>query len=265
MGRLLFLGSGASLGVPVIGCTCSVCTSPSSFNRRFRPSVLIQTHQKQFLIDAGPDFRCQALQYKIEYLDGLILTHAHHDHTGGLDDLRPFFYKLSGPLPVLLSEETSKDIQLRFHYVFKPLFQPLGIEKNNSDSRLNLQLLPEEIEGSVIFESVPIDFVTYEQARMAVNGYRFGDLAYLSDIRHYPQSIFRKLSGVKTLIISALRSTPSLLHFSVIEAMEFAKKIDAKYVWLTHISHEMDHEKTNASLPSHVRLAYDGLEVEFNS
>jgi phosphoribosyl 1,2-cyclic phosphate phosphodiesterase len=252
MGRLLFLGTGASMGVPVIGCACSVCTSPSSFNRRMRPSVLVKTHQKQFLIDAGPDFRCQALQYKIEHLDGLLLTHAHHDHTGGLDDLRPIFYKLSGPLPVLLSKETAKDIQLRFHYVFK------------SSNRLHLELLPEEKEGNVIFESVPIDFVTYEQARMEVNGYRFGDLAYLSDIRHYPESIFQKLHGVKTLIISALRFSPSLLHFSVDEAIEFAEKIEASCVWLTHISHEMDYEKTNASLPSHVKLAYDGLEVEFN-
>lgn len=259
MGRLLFLGTGASLGVPVIGCSCSVCTSPSSFNRRLRPSVLVKTRQKHFLIDAGPDFRCQALEHKIEHLDGLLLTHAHHDHTGGLDDLRPIFYKRSSPLPVLLSKETARDIQLRFHYVFKPY------DLHKSSNRLHLQLLPEEKEGNCIFESVPIDFVTYEQARMAVNGYRFGDLAYVSDIRHYPESIFQKLQGVKTLIISALRFAPSLLHFSVDEAIEFAEKIQASRVWLTHISHEMDYEKTNASLPSHVKLAYDGLEVEFNN
>lgn len=127
--------------------------------------------------------------------------------------------------------------------------------------RFDLQFLPQR-EGKVQFLGLPISYVTYEQAGMKVNGYRIGNIAYLTDIRQFEPSIFEQLNGVKTLIISALRYTPSHLHFSVDEAINFAKEIQAEKVWLTHISHELDHHQTNAYLPSHVRMAYDGLELE---
>ncbi len=260
MGKLLFLGTGASMGIPVIGCGCAVCQSPSSFNRRTRPSVLIKTQlNKQLIIDVGPDFRLQALQHKISRLDGVLFTHAHHDHTAGIDDLRPIYYNRSSPLPILLSKVTAEDIQMRYHY----LFGAIQGDKNFIP-RLHLQLLPDQIEGRVHFEGLTIGYVTYEQGGMAVNGFRMGDLAYLSDIRHFPETIFSRLKGVKTLIISALRYTPSLLHFSIDEAVDFAERAGAESVWLTHISHELEHEKVNAYLSSHVKLAYDGLELDFN-
>lgn len=256
-GRLIFLGTGGSMGVPVIGCQCTVCQSTHPFNRRLRSSVLIQLDQKLFLIDTGPDFRQQALQNHLHHLDGLLLTHAHHDHTAGLDDLRAIYYQRSGPLPTLLSFDTAREIQKRFEYLFKP--NPYLVDQL---SRISLQILPEK-QGVIVFEGVKVGYVSYAQGGMQVNGYRFGSLAYLSDIRDFEESIFDALIGVKTLIISALRFTSSPLHLSVDEAVDFANRVGAVHVWLTHISHDLDHEKANAYLPPHIRLAYDGLSIEF--
>lgn len=256
-GRLLFLGTGASLGIPVIGCPCEVCQSTSHFNKRLRPSALISVHQKQFLIDPGPDFRQQALKYHIDALDGIIITHAHHDHTAGFDDLRALYYRHKKPLPILLSDATARDIKARFYYLFQT-----GNPYEKFAPRIDFQFLP-DLEGDTVFEGVPIHYLTYEQGEMPVNGFRFGNLAYLSDIRVYSPTIFNHLVGVKTLIISALRHEPSPLHLSVKEAVEFAAQTGAEQVWLTHISHDLDHAKTNAVLPPHVKLAYDGLELDF--
>ncbi len=250
-GNLLFLGTGGSMGVPVIGCQCAVCKSDSPFNKRLRPSVLIRFQNRVFLIDSGPDFRQQALRYGITSLDGVIYTHAHHDHTSGIDDLRPIYYRRETPLPVLLSHVTAQDLQKRFYYLFQ-----------SSNPRLHVQILPEQ-EGVTEFQGVEIHYVTYTQGGMAVNGFRFGDLAYLSDIRHFSPIIFEHLKGVRYLIISALRYTPSPLHLSVDEAVDFAKQLGVEQTWLTHISHELDHFQTNAYLPSNIRLAYDGLAIEF--
>lgn len=255
-GKLTFLGTGGSVGVPMIGCPCEVCHSKDPLNQRMRPSALLQIGQRQFLIDAGPDFRMQALKHGIAQLDGLLLTHAHHDHIAGIDDLRPIYYRRHSPLPVLLSAETAQDLHTRYYYLFQS-------NQENFISRLQLHILPDQA-GSVIFENLPIQYVSYTQGSMLVNGYRIGDLAYLSDIHHFFPSIFEHLKGVKYLIISALRYTPSLLHFSVDEAIDFAKQLKAEKVWLTHLSHDLEHHQTNAYLPDHIRLAYDGLEINFD-
>lgn len=256
-GRLLFLGTGASVGIPLIGCECEVCRSDLPFNKRLRPSVLLKIDGKEFLIDAGPDFRQQALRAHIKHLSGVILTHAHYDHTAGMDELRVISYNNQKPLPVLLSRETAQDIKIRFYYLF-PGPPPL----EHVVERIKFQVLPEE-EGGVVFEGIPVGYFSYEQGGMKVNGFRFGSLAYLSDIRIYSPSIFDHLKGIKTLVISALRYDSSALHFSVDEAVEFIARAGAEKAWLTHISHELEHTQANLALPSHIRLAYDGLEIEF--
>lgn len=255
--NLLFLGTGASMGVPVIGCKCVVCQSGSKFNRRLRPSVLLCVNEKFLLVDAGPDFRQQALRHDIRALDGLLLTHAHHDHTAGLDDLRAVYYKRKNPLPILLSKATSKDIQERFHYLFLP--NPYLPEKG---SQLVMQELSDK-QGTVLFEGIKINYMTYLQGGMEVNGFRFGNLAYLSDIKIFDDSMFASLKGTKILIISALRFTSSPLHFSVDEAVDFSYRVGADEVWITHISHDLDHKKANAYLPRHIKLAFDGLKLNF--
>jgi len=254
--RFLFLGTGGSLGIPRVRCSCSVCTSSSSYNKRTRPGALLKIGDKRLLLDAGPDFRTQALDNGIDALDGVIISHAHHDHTAGIDDLRVYCEEEKS-LPCLMSQETYDDLKIRYAYIF-------------NRSKVSLSLVPafttqilQGNEGSVEFEGVPIQYVTFTQADMPVNGFRLGNLAFLSDIKIYDESIFSYLQGLDVLIISALRFTPSALHFTVDEAIDFARETGAKQVWFTHIAHELDHEQTNAYLPPHIRVAYDGLEIPF--
>lgn len=253
-GRFLFLGTGGSLGIPVIGCTCSVCTSASPFNQRGRSSALIQIGDKRLLIDAGPDFRVQALKHRINRLNGLILTHTHFDHIGGFDDLRVFYFLQKAPLPCLLSRETFQELQLRYHY----LIDPQGVS-----SLFRFRVLEEDF-GTVEFEGVRLSYLSYFQAGMKVMGVRVGNLAYVSDIRDYSPQVFEALDGVEILILSALRHEPSHVHFSIEEAIAFSRKVKAKQTWLTHIAHELDYAETKTLLPSDVQMSYDGLEIPFN-
>lgn len=258
-GHFLFLGTGGSMGIPVIGCSCPVCLSSSPYNKRLRPSGLLTIGKLRFLIDSGPDFRQQALSYHIDHIDGLILTHAHHDHTAGIDEMRIFSLRSHHPIPCLLSSETLADLVKRFYYIFDSEGEYAKVT-----AKFNLQVI-DDGRGDLIFQGIPIRYFSYEQGGMRVNGFRFGSLAYVSDIRHYPETIFEDLKGVKTLILSALRYAPSHLHFCVDEAIDFARRTEAKETWLTHIAHEIDHEQTNAYLPPNIRLAYDGLQIEFTT
>lgn len=257
-GKLRFLGTGGSLGVPIVGCSCTTCQSESAYNWRLRPSILISRDGKQFLVDAGPDFRQQALRYNIQNLDGILFTHAHYDHTAGVDDLRAIYYKRQAPLPALASVSTASEIKSRFDYIFQT-----GHAYEKFVPRVDFQLLAGET-GDVDFQGLPVHYVTYEQGKMPVNGFCIGSMGYITDICRFSPTIFDQLKGIKTLIISALRFTPSPLHLSIDEAIDFSLQVGAEQVWLTHISHDLDHEKTNAYLPSNIRVAYDGLEIDFD-
>ena len=223
-----------------------------------RPSGLLIIGSEKILIDAGPDFRTQAIKNKIDRLDGVIFTHAHHDHSAGIDDLRVFYMHTRKSLPCLMSKATFDELKHRYSYIFNSNQTDI----NKLTTKMSIQFLESE-RGEIDFLSVKFKYFTYEQGGMLVNGFRCGNLAFVSDIRHYPPSIFQDLAGIDILIISALRFTPSPLHFTVDEAVAFADKLNVKQVWLTHLAHELDHEKTNAYLPPHVRLAYDGLEIPF--
>ena len=258
-GHLLLLGTGGSMGVPLIGCSCLVCTSPSPYNKRLRPSALCVVGKKQFLIDCGPDFRQQALTYQIHHLDGVLFTHSHNDHTAGLDDLKVYTARSKKPLECLASRETFEELKRRFYYVFQQKPEYAGLTP-----RFNMHFLDNE-RGEAAFEGLRIGYFAYEQMGMRVNGFRFGDLAYVSDIRLYPDTIFEDLKGVKTLVLSALRFSPSAMHFNVDEAVDFAQRTGAERTWLMHIAHELEHEKTNAYLPQNIQMAYDGLKLDFQA
>jgi phosphoribosyl 1,2-cyclic phosphate phosphodiesterase len=257
IGNLIFLGTGGSMGVPVIGCSCSVCLSQSPYNQRSRPSALLQFAKKNIVIDAGPDFRTQALKNGIDHLEGVIFTHAHHDHTAGIDDLRVYTMRTRRPIPCLASVPTADDLKMRYGYIFE-----VGERADKLVSKIQLQIMEGE-RGKTVFADLPIRYMTYTQAGMPVNGLCIGNLSFVSDIRQYPESIYEDLQGTEILILSALRYHPSPMHFSIDEAVEFSRKVGAKMTWLTHIAHEVDHEEANTRLPSNIQLAYDGQSIKF--
>lgn len=250
-----FLGTGSSLGVPVIGCPCAVCSSTNPKNKRFRSSILLNYEGKRIVIDAGPDFRSQALNAKLDHLDGVIFTHSHQDHSAGIDDLRIYSFRNKAPFPCLVSRETAKDLELRYFFMFK--MQP---NEPTKTKRLHLNVL-EEREGNTEFLGIPIRYFSYEQIGMQVLGIRIGSFAYVTDIKNYDEAILKELDGVNTLVLSALRFTESHMHLTVDEAIDFAEKTHAKHCYLTHISHEIEHEKVSAYLPSTIKLSYDGLQI----
>ncbi len=253
MNSFLFLGTGPSTGVPVIGCKCRVCISNKE---RLRPSGLLKIGPKTILIDAGPDFRQQALTHQIDHLDGLILTHTHYDHIAGIDELRSYYLQTETPLPCLLSQMSFNELKLRYYYLFEK-----RSEKKTLSAQLDCKILPQKA-GIENFLGVKISYFSYFQGEMQVTGLRIGNFAYVSDIRSYDDSIFKSLLGIETLVVSALRLESALMMFSIDEAIQFGQKAKAKKIWLTHMNHEIDYDLVNQELPQGVQLAYDGLEID---
>lgn len=254
-GTFLFLGTGASTGIPVIGCHCPVCLSHSARNRRLRPSGLIRIGSNVFLIDCGPDFRQQALLHNIERLDALLLTHTHYDHIAGIDELRAYYIRDKKPMLCLLSRESLNEIQKRYDYLFL---------QRGHDSMRTAQFQFQALEdvGSAAIEEIPFDYFSFVQRGMKVLGFRFGNFAYVTDIREYGDEVFSVLKGVQKLILGAISTKPSRAHFSVDEAVKFAHKTGAQNAWLTHIAHYVDHDAIERLLPPEIRLGYDGLEID---
>jgi phosphoribosyl 1,2-cyclic phosphate phosphodiesterase len=251
-GFFQFLGTGASAGVPLIGCKCPVCLSTSSKNKRFRPSGILQIGGKTLLIDITPDFRSQALQFHVDTIDGLLLTHTHYDHIAGIDEVRIFNVRQKKPLPCLLSKESFEEIQKRYYYFFT----------KELSAKLDFTVLEEEM-GVKEFMGIQIGYCSFSQGGMKVTGFRVGEFAYITDLRNFDDSIFKALHGVKKLVVSALNVDATPFHLSLQEAVQFADRVGAVEAWITHIGHFLDHDAINERLPSHVRMGYDGLKLEF--
>lgn len=258
-GSLLFLGTGGSAGIPLIGCHCKVCKSTSSYNQRLRPSVLLTLDDKVILVDAGPDLRAQALKYQIDRLDGVLLTHAHFDHIGGLDDLRAYFLLQNRPLPCLLSQATYVELFRRYSYLFMP-HEP----GRSLPAQFDFQIVTQKF-GSAHFAGIDWNLLSFVQMKMEVTGFRLGNLAFLSDLKDYDDHLVKAVEGVDFVVMSAISEEASLAHLSVAEAIDLAAQMKAKRVWLTHVSHKVDHEELSRKLPKHVSLAYDGLVLEFST
>ena len=239
----LFLGTGGSAGIPMIGCECAVCRSSSSYNKRLRSAGLIRIKEKNFLIDVGPDFRSQALKHNINHLTGVLLTHAHSDHIAGIDDLRAYYFLNKIKLPCLLSKETFEEIKLRYHYILKPLAKDKSLS-----AQIDFNILPKDF-GDLVFEGVRFAYFSYFQTSMKVTGFRVGNFAYVSDIREYSKQVLDILQGVEVLVLSALKHIPTAMHFSIDEAVAFARLTSAKKIYLTHIAHDLEYAETNAILP----------------
>lgn len=251
--RLTVLGSGTSMGVPTIGCTCAVCHSADPHDRRTRPSVLIEYGGKFVLIDTTPDFREQAIREKITQIDAVLYTHTHADHILGLDDLRPLSYHRSGKIPLYARPEAAEFIRNMFRYIFDADYKFGGlaqVELRGIDGAL-------ELFGAKI---VPVPVI---HGDAEIFGYRLGSAAYLTDFSAVPESSLELLQGLDVLFLDALRYKPHPTHSTVEHSLEIADRVGAKRVFFTHICHDLPHAETNAKLPPHVRLAHDGMKLEF--
>lgn len=254
-GKFLILGCGSSLGVPVIGCTCKVCSSTSPYNKRLRPAGCIFWKDKKFLVDASPDFRAQALHFSINEIDGILFTHAHNDHIGGMDDLRIYSLMSHRKIPCLLSEDTLSGIRKRYHYLLHA-----DAQDGKITSKFHFHTLPKE-NGEILFEGLRVHYMSYHQSTMRVTGFRLKNFAYLTDIHTYSDHIFSLLEGVNTLVISAPRWNQTKSHLTIEEAISFTRHLNIEKTYFTHLAHDLDYEETNRRLPSGFELAYDGLEI----
>jgi phosphoribosyl 1,2-cyclic phosphate phosphodiesterase len=250
---LTVLGSGTSMGVPTIGCSCAVCHSDDPHDRRTRPSILLEFGGKFVLIDTTPDFREQAIRERIKQVDAVIYTHTHADHILGIDDLRPLSYNRLSKIPLYARPESADFLRNMFRYIFDADYKFGGL------ARLELKPIagPFELFGP-IFEPIPVIHGETE-----IYGYRFGTAAYLTDFSEIPESSMPHLQNLDVLFLDGLRHKPHPTHSTIENSIQIANRLRAKRVFFTHICHDLPHEATNASLPPNVRLSYDGMKLEF--
>ncbi len=252
-----FLGTGTSVGVPMLGCDCAVCRSTNPRNHRYRCSVLIRTPQGNLLIDTPPELRLQLLREKVGVIHATLFTHFHADHLYGLDDLRPIPRLLGGPVPLYCTAEVERVIRQVFAYAFRPEIAqaPSGYVPQLMFQRITEQ--PFTVLGQRV---VPIPLI---HAHFDVLGFRIDDVAYCTDVNRVPPESWPLLEGVRVLILDALRYKPHPAHLSVNEALEIIDRVKPEKAYLTHMSHDLEHEAVNRELPPGVELAYDGLSFAF--
>jgi len=252
--RVLFLGTGTSHGVPMIGCACPVCQSTDPRDKRLRPSIYVDipTHAR-LLVDTGPDLRQQALVHGLTRVDAVLFTHGHADHILGLDELRRFNAIQASDIPCYANAPTWETIRRSFSYIF------------DNETQLGggiPQLEPHEITGPFTVRGVRVVPVPLWHGRMPVLGFRFGSVAYLTDCNRLDDRAWALVEGVETLIIDALRDRRHSTHFSLDEALEVIARIRPRRAFTTHMTHDLGHAATSARLPAGVELAYDGLVLD---
>ena len=252
---LTVLGSGTSMGVPTIGCTCAVCHSQDPHDRRTRPSVLVEYDSHVVMIDTTPDFREQALAAGLRRLDAVLYTHSHADHILGLDDLRPLSFHREGKIPLYAHAHTIPTLKRMFQYIFDADYKYGGlaqVELHEIDGKRDIELFGARFEPIAIMHG-----------DAEIHGYRFGSAAYLTDFNDIPAASKDKLRGLDILFLDALRHKPHPTHSSVEQSLRLVEELKPHRAFFTHISHDLPHAATNATFPEHVRLAHDGLKLEF--
>jgi len=261
--RVTILGSGTSHGVPAIGCDCAVCRSTDPKDRRTRPSILVEVavppdlpysrDVRSILVDTSTDLRAQALAYDVRRVDAILFTHTHADHVFGLDEVRRFNQMQKSPIPCYAERDAAATLRRTFAYIFEPPEQRGG-------GLPQISLF--NIAGPFTLGGVDVIPVRVWHGRLPVLGFRIGSFAYLTDCNRIPDESWPLLSGVRTLVLDALRHRPHSTHFSVSEAIDVAARIGAERAYFTHICHDLPHAETCAQLPAGVELAYDGLVLE---
>lgn len=249
---ILVLGSGTSVGVPMVGCRCKVCTSSDPRDKRLRPSVLLRLGDHRILIDTSPDFRYQALRFHIDRIDAILYTHSHADHILGLDDVRPFNFLQKQEIPLYASAESMRVIERTFEYVFD------ARPSESSRPRLSLHTFQTEPIPLAGIDFFPI---RVHHGKGTAYGFRFGDCAYLTDHSEIPPESREQLTQLDVLFLDALRHNPHPTHSTVEESLKTVDLLQPKRVFFTHISHDLLHAVVEARLPAHVHMAYDGLDI----
>ena len=249
--KLRFLGTGTSTGIPQIGCNCIVCQSSDKRNNRLRASALVSIESSNLLIDCGPDFRAQMLNCNSPHLDALLLTHSHYDHTGGIDDLRP--YCKEHDFSIYCKSDVANDLRNRIPYCFTKNPYP-GVPSFAINELNAIQSF--EINGIKI-ETLPI--LHY---KLEILGFKIGNLAYITDAKTISINTINKIKNIDTLIINALRIEEHISHMSLNQCLDVIKQINPRIAYLTHLSHDMGlHEEIERTLPSNVLIAYDNLTI----
>ena len=250
--KVTFLGTGTSQGVPIITCTCVVCSSTDPRDNRLRTSVLIETEHTNIVIDTGPDFRQQMLRENVHKVDAILFTHGHKDHTAGFDDIRGFNWKTKEAMEVYSNEEVEIVLKRDFHYAFAEHKYP-GVPN------LNLNVIQNK---NFMIRDIPITPIEVLHYKLPVFGYRIGDFSYITDANFISESEKKKLKGSKVLVLNALRKSEHISHFTLDQAVAIASEIGAEQTYLIHMSHQMGlHAEVDSELPEGINLAYDGLAV----
>lgn len=253
--KITLLGTGTSTGVPMIGCHCDVCTSTDSKDKRLRSSILVQSPTTTIVVDTGPDFRYQMLRAGVEKLDAVLLTHPHKDHLAGLDDVRAYNFFMKKAVKIYTNSLTEEAVRRDFYYAFADTKYP-GIPE------FDLHTISNE---PFMIGDISVTPILVWHLKMPVLGFRFGDFTYITDANSIDDSEKNKIQNSKVLILNALRKKQHISHFTLGEAIDLAKDVNAQKTWFTHISHQMgQHQTIDAELPNGMYLAYDGLTIELS-
>ena len=250
--KVTFLGTGTSIGVPVITCDCPVCVSTNLRDKRMRTSVMLEVNGLTFVIDCGPDFRHQMLRQKVMNLDAVIFTHEHRDHIAGLDDVRAFNYVLNKKIDIYGTRQVMEAIQIEFPYIF-------STARYFGAPQLTIHHINDAVFSIKDVEFIPIKAL---HEKLPVTGYRIGDFTYITDASYISEKELEKVKGSKVIVLNALRNSKHTSHFSVGEAVDILTKLQPEAAFLTHLSHFVGlHDEVNSKLPDFIRLAYDGLTL----